>query len=164
MTDKEAYYFRKENHRCVDCGRRVRGKGVRCEECKRIATAKQTQRLQNRRDNHQCLTCGTPIKVGAVRCPECMAKAKKKKRERYKYCKDNGLCINCMAPNGNGKVFCDACREITNAKARERYRGLSDDAKVEKIKYSSNYIAKHPDKMAEYNRRYREKMKKEGLL
>lgn len=158
MTDKEAYYFRKENHICVDCGRKAKTGQVRCAKCAEKSRVRSNNRIHMRRINGRCVDCNAEITKG-TRCDACKAKARDRKRERYKYCREFGLCVNCMSPNGNGKVYCEDCRKINNIKSRERYHNLSDEERTIRVQRSLDYAQKHPDRVAEYNRKYRKKEK-----
>lgn len=153
MTQKEKYYYRKENHLCVQCGKTLEKNctKVYCEECsdKRKNTTNTTRRVLQQ--NGICPRCGKNRIIGDEKqCLECNAKAyeyninfytrEERNKQHAAWSKrthhemiEKGICTRCRKRKAdNGFKTCGICR----AKIRQYKRNKSKC----KITLSERYL------------------------
>ena len=72
--------------------------------------------------------------------------------------KAKGLCRDCgIEKAAVGSVRCEKCLKYHREKGRMWREGLTDDQKRERYKRNREWLAEHPEKVAMYRERYRER-------
>ena len=77
--------------------------------------------------------------------------------------KEQGLCVTCGDPAQEGKTQCEMCAKLQRIKQKMYRDALPDEAKQRQYMRVREWLAAHPERVAEYkrrkteyNRRYRE--------
>lgn len=147
---KEVYYWRKENHICVRCGKESADEGyVTCLACRMEQREKSRERYNldikvsratlraERRKAHLCQQCGKPVYKNHAYCYEHYLRQKRASREysdrvRNKNFKAQGLCRIC------GKPLCKRDDGKQSAYCEEHYKQYKERAILSSEKRKEN--------------------------
>lgn len=119
--DQEAFKARQERERrreaglCMQCGRRPRKSGTRCEEC----VAGNKRRRQESRAAGLCTNCHRRPAADHALCERCRATERRKMARVQERFFQAGGCVKCGKTNANGKRHCDDCCRRRLAEAAE---------------------------------------------
>jgi hypothetical protein len=145
---------------CIDCGKAIVGRSLRCEECK-ANVRRERDRIANRGKHvappRSCKDCGKPIGKYVHRCPECERQDRiAQKRVRREAAQAERKCRSCGGPIEKYRKRCH--KSVRDAKrARDRRWIEENRERVRENAKASRRRNYHPEKQREKNQRYRRK-------